>query len=142
MTRDGVEQFLCRFIDWASHERDIVAVALVGSYARGTPTPTFDVDLVILSPASDRYPRSRDWMHIFGTVAKEQTEAYCSSTSVRVHYGDGLEVEYGWTDEAWAADPLDEGTREVIADEMRILLDCRLLLSRHLRIDEGRPTNG
>ncbi|MBN1315772.1 MAG: nucleotidyltransferase domain-containing protein, partial [Anaerolineales bacterium] len=43
-----VEQFLSAVVTWASAKPDIVAVALVGSHARGTSGPGSDVDLVIL----------------------------------------------------------------------------------------------
>jgi hypothetical protein len=46
-------------------------------------------------------------------------------------YMDGLEVEYGLTDETWAAMPLEEGARRVISDGMRILFERELLLSPH-----------
>jgi hypothetical protein len=52
-------------------------------------------------------------------------------TSVRVWYGDGREIEFGLTDERWAAVPLDEGSRQVIEDGMRILFERGNILSRH-----------
>ena len=53
-------------------------------------------------------------------------------TSIRVWYSDGLEVEYGITDERWTAVPLDEGSRQVIADGMQVLFERGTVLSRHL----------
>lgn len=131
MTSDRVSTFLSDLVRWASGRNDIVAVGLVGSWARGTATPQSDVDLVILSPNSDSYLRDPSWAGAFGTVARLRTEPYGASTSLRVHYEDGLEVEYGLTDEAWAAVPLDEGTREVIRGGMKVLFERKPLLSRH-----------
>ena len=53
-------------------------------------------------------------------------------TSIRVWYEDGLEVEYGIANEVWAAEPLDKGTQQVIADGMGILFERGTILSRHL----------
>lgn len=141
MTRNRVEQFLRRFVQWASAQSDIVAVALVGSYARGTPTATSDVDLVILTPRADSYLQNREWMNTFGAVENVQIEPYGRLTSVRAHYDDGLEIEYGLTDEEWAAEPLGEGTREVIENGLRVLLDRKSLFSRHPLILRDRPTS-
>jgi hypothetical protein len=62
---------------------------------------------------------------------KEQVEDYGNLISLRVHYEDELEIEYGLTDENWAAVPLDEGTRDVISGGMKVLFERRPLLSRH-----------
>lgn len=50
-----IERFLSAVVQWASAQPDIVAVALVGSHARGTAKPTSDVDLVILTSCPQRY---------------------------------------------------------------------------------------
>jgi len=73
-----------------------------------------------------------DWVRRFGTVARQQVEDYGLLASLRVWYRDGLEIEYGLTDERWAALPLDEGTRQVIAGGMRVLFERGDMLSRHL----------
>lgn len=71
------------------------------------------------------------WIQRFGQVQQQQIEDYGLLTSIRVWYADGREVEYGLTDEKWAAWPLDEGTRRVISDGMRILFERAPLLSPH-----------
>ncbi len=133
-----VNRFLVDFTRWAAGRRDIAAVALVGSHARGRATADSDVDLVILTSRADFYLRRREWAETFGVVAKQEVEDYGRLTSLRVHYADGLEVEYGLTDEHWAAEPLDEGTRAVIADGMKVLLERESQLSRHAPDYEDR----
>ena len=59
-----------------------------------------------------------------------QLDDYGKVTSVRVWYADGLEVEYGITAEDWAALPLDEGTRAVISNGMKVLFEQGDTLSR------------
>ena len=129
---DIVYHFLDDITRWASAQPDILALALVGSYARNAAHETSDVDLVLISMQPDYYLNSRDWIQQFGTVEKQQVEDYGLVTSLRVWYSGGLEVEYGLTDERWAARPLDEGTRQVIADGMRILFEREVILSQHL----------
>lgn len=120
---------------------DIEAVALVGSYARGAPTATSDVDLVLLVDHPESYLRDRRWPQLFGVVVADRIEDYGGVTSLRVWYEDRLEVEYGLTDRTWADMPLDAGTRRVISGGMRVLFEREPLLSRHLLRPQARPAN-
>ncbi len=129
---DEVESFLQDFSAWAQAQPDIQAAALVGSYARHTATDESDVDPVILAQDPPRYLRQRAWLRRFGEIRRQQREACGRVTSLRVVYADGREVEYGITGVDWAAAPLDEGTRRVIEDGMRILFERQPLLSPHL----------
>ena len=127
--RRGAKQFLKEFVRWAVSQSNVEAVALVGSYARGTATDTSDVDLVILANQPGLYLYERTWTHAFGEVVNQRVEDYGKLISLRVRYADGLEVEYGLTDVSWAAVPLDEGTYEVISDGMKVLFERRPVLS-------------
>jgi len=131
MPFERATQFLNEFVEWALTQPDIRAVALVGSYARNAATETSDVDLVLLTRRPEIFLRDTHWAQRFGTIAHQQLEDYGRVTSIRVWYTDGLEVEYGLTDERWAASPLDEGTRQVISDGMQILFEREPLLSPH-----------
>jgi predicted nucleotidyltransferase len=101
-----VGELLDRVTRWAAARSDLIGLALVGSHARGEARPDSDIDLVLLA----------------------------RRTSLRVHYEDGLEVEYGLTSSAWATPPIDEGTARVISGGMRILLDREGLLESALDV--------
>jgi predicted nucleotidyltransferase len=126
-----INQFLSDVTQWASSQSDIQALALVGSYARNTAKETSDVDLVLITTNRDQYLRDTSWIQNFGNIEKQQIEDYGLLISIRTWYTDGREVEYGITDERWSADPLDEGTRRVIAHGMQILFERGDILSRH-----------
>jgi predicted nucleotidyltransferase len=132
MTTDKVAPFLVEFTRWASTQADILSLALVGSHARDAATETSDVDLVLITVDLKRYLENTGWVQRFGTVKKQQVEDYGNLTSLRVWYREGLEIEYGLTDERWAAIPLDEGTRRVMAGGIRVLFERGDMLSRHL----------
>ena len=134
MASDQVARFLKEVTQWASTREDILALALVGSHAREAATETSDVDLVLIVTEPDRYLGDQGWVQRFGALEKSQVEDYGLLTSIRVWYRDGLEIEYGLTDERWAAIPLDAGTQQVIADGMRVLFECDDILSRHLSV--------
>jgi hypothetical protein len=113
--------FLATVARWADGEPDILAVALVGSHARGAATSQSDVDLVILTTRPQAFLDDTAWAGEFGIVTRQQTESYGRLISLRVWYVDGPEVEFGFTTPAWASLPLDEGTRRVIQDGMMVL---------------------
>jgi hypothetical protein len=44
-------------------------------------------------------------------------------SSLRIFYQSGLEIEYGVSTTDWIRAPLDSGTKEVVKEGFRILLD-------------------
>lgn len=132
-TINDIQDFLNAFVGWASAQRDVQAIALVGSYARGSAKDDSDIDLVILTEQPQKYLEDDEWLDRFGLVEKHQIEDYGKLTSLRAWHQEGYEVEYGITTPDWAALPLDEGTREVISDGMVVLFERGSLLSRHLQ---------
>jgi predicted nucleotidyltransferase len=127
----SAEGFLKKFSDWALRQTNIKAVALVGSHARNAATETSDIDLVIITTRPEIYVQDQRWVENFGEVERHQVEDHGLLTSVRAWYADGTEVEYGFTDERWSALPLDEGTRQVISDGMKIIFERGPILSPH-----------
>jgi predicted nucleotidyltransferase len=123
--------FIEDFMRWSSIRADIRAVALVGSYARNAATETSDVDLVIIVDDPQKYLTNLEWTKVFGIAIAQQIEEYGMLTSLRVWYESGLEIEYGFTTREWAQVPLDEGTRQVINNGMRVLFEKETLLSPH-----------
>jgi predicted nucleotidyltransferase len=118
-----IQGFLSEIIHWAEARPDMRALTLVGSHARGTATSESDVDLVLITSQPEAYLEDTGWASAFGKIERQQIEDWGKVTSLRVWYADGREVEFGLTGPAWAAQPLDEGTRRVIADGVKILYD-------------------
>ena len=51
----------------------------------------------------------------------------------RVFYSEGLEVEFDLTNTEWAStNPVDDGTKRVVTDGMKILVDKNGLLKKLL----------
>jgi predicted nucleotidyltransferase len=127
-----IDAFLGDVAQWASARPDIRGVALVGSHARGQAHEDSDIDLVLLVDDPEKYLRHPEWVEQFGGVTSKRVEYYGMVTSLRVWYNDGREVEYGITTPRWAAEPLDEGTRRVTRDGMRVIFERGTILSRYL----------
>ena len=113
---------------WAEEHADVVALALIGSHARGAARPDSDVDVAVLCDTPDALTERPDWTSRFGAVREVVTESYGAVRSLRVHYLEGLEVEFGIAAADWASVPLDPGTRKVIPDGMQVFYDPAGLL--------------
>jgi predicted nucleotidyltransferase len=124
-----IESFLHAVSAWASARPDILAVALVGSHARGNARADSDIDLVLLVEDPAAYLSGEDWPKRFGGVVRRPVEPYGRVTSLRVWYDDGREAEDGFTTAQWAERLLDERPRRTIRDGMRILFERHPLLS-------------
>ena len=108
---------------WAQKHPQIQAVLLAGSYARGTFREDSDVDLCILTVNPETFWKDSRFPSLFGQPVKSQVEFYGACTSLRVWYGDGKEVEFGFMEPSWIQTPLDPGTRQVLQDGYQILWD-------------------
>ena len=118
-----VDNFLSTIILWATKQKDIHAILLVGSHARGNAMPTSDIDLCILVDNPNIYLSDQLWAEQFGAIKKQQIEYYGNVTSLRIQYQNSFEVEYSFTTLDWASIPVDTGTRQVIKDGAKILYD-------------------
>ncbi len=136
-----IQPLLVQITQWTSTREDIAGLLLVGSYARGAATDESDVDFVLLTHQSDPYLDYNGWLSAFGHPVKIEPEDWGMVQSRRVFYDNGLEVEFGITIPAWAAvDPVDAGTRRVIADGAQILADREGRLAVLLRAVNTKST--
>jgi hypothetical protein len=132
------ERIIQAIVDWAKVHRAIQAVAVVGSHARGTARADSDIDLVLLTSnpngfrADTAWPDAIEWDAIGVRPMKWEDEDYGKLWSRRLWLEQNAgEVEVSFGLHSWAdVDPLDPGTREVIADGCRILYDPNGLLRR------------
>jgi hypothetical protein len=129
----NVRVFLQSVIEWAKNEPDLMALAFVGSYARGEASPESDVDLILLLRNPKEYLNDRDWISEFGEPRHIVQEEWGKVTSLRVLYADGLEVEYGLSNLEWGSDPSDEGDAQVIGNGLIVLYEKDGHLSNKLK---------
>jgi hypothetical protein len=129
--RREVDDILGHAAAWGAERADIVAIALVGSWARGTERPDSDVDLVVLTDDPSAYTERDDWVETLAPGAElVRTGDWQAIVERRIRLPSGLEVEVGVGRPAWAAtSPVDPGTRRVVRDGMNALYDPRDLLA-------------
>ncbi len=116
------------FAERTSHVR---ALLVVGSWARGTPTPTSDLDIIILTSTPERLTGDDAWLCEFdGEIIRRKTWGVVEERRLRLRTG--LILELGVARLDWAAtDPVDEGTAAVAGAGSIPLYDPDGLL-RHL----------
>ncbi|HXI26497.1 MAG TPA: nucleotidyltransferase domain-containing protein [Pyrinomonadaceae bacterium] len=119
----NVDAFLEKFTCWVKEQSDIEGAALIGSYASGKATENSDVDLMILTTSPSRYLSNKQWLSVFGEVARSQNETWGAVEMVRAFYRTGLEIEYNFAAPSWAGIPIDAGTRRVVNDGMKVVFD-------------------
>lgn len=135
MSGDRVESILAEIARWATTRNNIAAVALVGSWVRGTAHADSDIDLVLLTPdplwfrQNDRWLYEMDWRSIGSTLATWRDADYGIVWSRHLQLADGTEIEFGFGPLAWASvDPIDPGTFQVMSGGCRMLYDPQGLL--------------
>jgi hypothetical protein len=116
---------------WARQRGDVRAVALVGSWAHGTPRPGSDVDLILLTEEPSLYTGGKDWIAELGGITLVATRGWGAITERRFRLPSGLAVEVGVGRPSWASvTPVDEGTRRVATDGLVALHDPDGLLGK------------
>jgi len=129
----NVRVFLQNVVELAKNEPDLMALALVGSHARGEASPESDVDLILLLKNPKEYLKDQDWISEFGEPSHIVQEEWGKVTSLRVLYADGLEVEYGLSNLEWGSDPSDDVDAHVIKNGLVVLYEKNCHLSNKLK---------
>jgi uncharacterized protein len=128
------QRIIGRIVDWAKAQPTFQAAAVVGSYARGTAQPGSDLDIVVLTTDPQAFRAGTEWHEaaVGAPVQKWQDEDYGKLWSRRLQLEqDNGEIEISFASPSWAdVDPLDQGTRAVIAAGCCILHDPMKILGR------------
>ena len=131
-------QFIAKIIEWAATQPELLGIALVGSYARGTEREDSDIDLVIVTNDPKPWLETDEWIKQFGSVRTVDLEDYGLVQARRIRYENGVEVELGLTTSEWLnTAPIDEASLRVLSDGHRILDDKAGLFSAFLAVLHG-----
>lgn len=113
-------------VEWAAGDPDIEGIALVGSWARGDARLDSDLDLVVLTTATERYAEDDSWVQrALGRHAPIiRKRGWGALTERRVLLASGFEIDLGLVAPSWASTtPVDPGTAQVVSDGLRPLHD-------------------
>jgi predicted nucleotidyltransferase len=134
-----VEQILSPVTAWARSRSDILALAIVGSWARGTAQPGSDIDLVLLVPEPLSFRYDEQWLGEIAwrdaRIAQWHDADYGKVWSRHVQLEPPCEIEFTFCAPSWAAiDPLDATTTGVVSGGCRVLLDKSRLFEKLLTV--------
>jgi predicted nucleotidyltransferase len=104
--------------------------ARCGSWARGNPRPDSDLDVLIIAQDPKSLRRHQEWMRelrfsdaSFRYIAHHGAQ-YSAVWSAHIKLELEVELELTFADENWASvHPIDPGTRRVVTDALKILID-------------------
>ncbi|MER3552772.1 MAG: nucleotidyltransferase domain-containing protein [Meiothermus sp.] len=147
MVTATVEATLERIPVWAKARPDVRAIALVGSWARGTARPDSDMDLMLLVDEPELFRREMAWLEEISISKPKrwQDEDYGAAWSRRVFLEDNSQLEFTFSTPEWASiSPLDPGTFRVMRNGSRILYDPESIfeqLTNHVRQINPPPSS-
>lgn len=128
--RREVDRLVVDLRRWGTDVADVRAIAVVGSFARGTPRLGSDLDLVLLCELPGRFG---PWLTDVPPLAPARflhRRAWGPVTELRLRRRSGLHLDVGVAPLSWSTvDPLDPGTARVLRDGVRIVYDPDHLLS-------------
>lgn len=137
-----VEQIVQQVTEWAAAHQLILAMALVGSQARGMAHAKSDIDLMFLSEHPLFFKKSTDWLSeidwgdrsIKSSADRDYGAVWSRHVYLNTYYAACLEVEFSFGYPDWASiTPLDSGTQQVVRDGCRILYDPEERLAQLVR---------
>jgi hypothetical protein len=115
---------------WVARQPDLRGLALAGSWARGNARPESDLDLVILATDQDRYRRDAAWLGTLGLegagyrIVARTPAPYGVVWSWHLQLEPDAKLELAFAGPDWASiNPVDAGTRRVVDDAFKILVD-------------------
>ena len=129
--RREVEEIIALAPQWAAGRQDVAALAVVGSWARGTATIDSDLDLVLLTDSPQRYVQSDEWTRELGAVGSLRTIQQGVLVERRLATLSALELDIAIGPRTWAScESLDPGSERVVRDGLRILHDPNGVLAK------------
>ena len=138
-----IDSILETVANWAETRSEILALALVGSYARGEAKPDSDIDLMVITSNTEFFRQNHDWMHEinwesinykiltfndaqYGVVWSRHI--YLSSLNNEFN---NIKVEVSFGLPTWASvNPIDSGTFAVVSRGCKIVYDPQGILTK------------
>lgn len=146
LNNDLIKEILELIRNWAEERSEILALALVGSYARGEATLESDIDLMVIASDVEFFRHNYDWMHQidwesinykiqkwndaeYGVVWSRHIYLSNLNNDLFNNFNNKLKVEISFGLPTWASiNPIDSGTFGVVSRSCQIIYDPQSIL--------------
>ena len=130
-----VKRIIATIKAWAKQQPKIIAVTLVGSWAKNQAHENSDIDLVFLTPHLELFFHDTVWFYSIPwhdlnlNVDRYYDRTYGVVKSRHLCFDRGHRIEFSFGYPNWAnTDPIDSGTLAVVRSGMEIIYDPDRLL--------------
>ncbi|MEL6463064.1 MAG: nucleotidyltransferase domain-containing protein [Cyanobacteria bacterium J06621_15] len=150
-----INAILEKVTHWVEKRSEILALALVGSYARGEAKPDSDIDLMVIASDTEIFRQNHGWVHQinwesidykiqqwndaqYGVVWSRHIDLYNSKSNLKSNSKNNsknnlskkLKVEISFGLPKWASvNPVDSGTFGVVSRGCKIIYDPQGILT-------------
>lgn len=146
LNNDLIKEILELIRNWAEERSEILALALVGSYARGEATLESDIDLMVIASDTEFFRHNYDWMHQinwesinykiqkwndaeYGVVWSRHIYLSNLNNDLFNNFNNKLKVEISFGLPTWTSiSPIDSGTFGVVSRGCQIIYDPQGIL--------------
>ncbi len=140
LSAQQTEKIITAIKNWSNTTQSVKAAAVVGSWSDADRAHAeADLDLVLVVDDPDRFRTDVAWMAEMDWQAAGLGQGhwsdcdYARACSRHLKFDDGTEVEVSFVPPDWARiDPLDNDTRRIAGNGMRVIHDPLGLLQRLL----------
>lgn len=107
---------------FADENEDILAVLLVGSYARNKQHEKSDIDIMIITTDEIKYLTDYNWINKIAESSTIEKENWGMVNTLRC-FSDQIEIEFNICPTEWITLPTDPETERVLRDGYRIIFE-------------------
>lgn len=130
MNRTQADDLIAMLMKLVERRHDLRAMAVCGSWARGSQRADSDIDILLLATDVTPWRTATGWIGElpFGqaglSYAGHRTAAYGVAWSAHIQLQPAAELELTFVLPSWAdTDPVDPGSHRVVTDGFRICAD-------------------
>ena len=106
----------------AEKNEDLLAILLVGSYARNKQHDKSDIDIMIITTDETRYFSDYKWINVIAEASAVEKENWGIVNTLRFFSGN-TEIELNISSTEWITLPLDPETERVLRDGYKIIFE-------------------
>lgn len=124
-------EFYISLVQMALDRREnAIGAAVIGAHAHGELEDDWNMRFIIVTTDIEHYFENNNWAGHFTRVLSVEREDHAGFTRMNLKYRSGAMFELNFVSPDWAALPVNDETRRIVTDGMRILHDPQGVLEK------------